>query len=218
MNGPHDVGGMHGFGPVHPEADEPPFHAAWERRAFALTLAMGATGSWNLDTSRSARESLPPVQYLSSSYFEIWLAGLLELMMRSGLVSAEEVAAGRSLEPAAAVPRVLFAANVEATLARGSPTERPVATSPRFSVGDRVRTRMINPATHTRLPRYVRGRPGKVLSVHGAHVYPDSHALGEGEQPQWLYTLRFDAHDLWGEDTTASSVCVDCWEPYLERA
>lgn len=218
MNGGQDMGGMQGFGPVHPEADEPPFHAEWERRAFALTLAMGATGSWNIDTSRAARESLSPARYLASSYYEIWFEGLLKLMLERGLVTADELAAARAQQPAAPLPRVLSADAVAAALARGSPAERPPAAPARFAAGDRVRTRLLNPATHTRLPRYVRGRCGTIQSVHGAHVFPDTHALGQGEQPQWLYTVRFDARELWGDDTTASSVCVDCWESYLEAA
>jgi nitrile hydratase subunit beta len=216
MNGAQDLGGMHGFGPVRPEADEPTFHEPWERRVFALALAMGASGSWNLDMSRAARESLPPAQYLASSYYGIWLEGMLALMLERGLVTGDELAAARSMRPPAVMPRVLSADAVAAALACGAPTERPAAAPARFGVGDAVRARVLNPVTHTRLPRYVRGRPGTILSVHGAHVYPDTHASGQGEQPQWLYTVRFDARDLWGDDTTATSVCVDCWEPYLE--
>jgi nitrile hydratase subunit beta len=216
MNGAQDLGGMQGFGPVRAETDEPWFHDDWERRVFALSLAMGATGSWNLDMSRAARESLPPAQYLASSYYRIWLEGVTKLMLERGLVTADELAAGRSLQPPAPLPRVLRADAVAASLSRGAPTERPAPGPARFAAGDAVRARLLNPATHTRLPRYVRGRPGTVVSVHGAHVYPDTHATGQGEQPQWLYTVRFDAADLWGEHTTAASVCVDCWEPYLE--
>jgi nitrile hydratase subunit beta len=217
VNGAQDLGGMQGFGPVLPEADEPPFHDAWERRVFALSLAMGASGCWNLDMSRAARERLHPAQYLASGYYAIWLEGMLALMLERGLVGADEVAAGRSLRPPSPLPRRLAAGAVATSLARGAPTARPAAAPASFAVGDRIVTRLLNPATHTRLPRYARGRPGIVDAVHGAHVYPDSHALGQGEAPQWLYTVRFDARDLWGEDTTAASVCVDCWEPYLRR-
>jgi nitrile hydratase beta subunit len=215
MNGAHDMGGMQNFGPVAPEADEPRFHHAWERRAFALTLAMGATGAWTLDQARSARESLPPAQYLASSYYEIWLAGLLALMTERGLVTAEEAAAGRMLVAPRPLPRRLDAAAVAATLARGSSTLRASATAPRFARGDAVRTREMHPASHTRLPRYCRGRRGTVVAVHGAHVYPDASAHGS-ESAQWLYTVRFEARELWGPDTTATAVHVDCFEPYLE--
>jgi nitrile hydratase len=218
MNGAQDLGGMQGFGPVVPEANEPCFHAEWERRAFAVTLAMGATGAWNLDMSRAARESLPPAKYLSSSYYQIWLEGLQTLMVAKGLVSADELRDGRVASPPAPNVRVLTKDRVPAALAKGSSTERQASAPARFSAGDTVRTRTMNPATHTRLPRYCRGKRGTIISVRGAHVFPDTNALAQGEHPQWLYTVQFEAAELWGPDTTASSVCVDCWEPYLEQA
>jgi nitrile hydratase len=216
MNGVHDMGGMQGFGPVVPEADEPRFHHAWERRAFALTLAMGATGAWNLDQARRARESLAPARYVASSYYEIWLGGLLALLAERELVTPAEAVSGRVAVPPRALPRTLDAESVAATLARGAPTLRTAATPARFAPGDAVRTRNLHPATHTRLPRYCRGKPGIVAAVHGAHVYPDANARGAGETPQWLYAVRFEARDLWGPDTTAAAVYVDCFEPYLE--
>src|SRR6185436_11199278 len=110
--GVHDMGGMQDFGPVVPETDEPRFHHGWERRVFGLTIAMGATGAWNLDQSRAARESLPPAQYLASSYYEIWLAGMQALMLERGLVTAEELADGRMRDPPRKLPQVLTAAQV----------------------------------------------------------------------------------------------------------
>ena len=215
MNGPQDLGGAMGFGRVEPDADDAPFHAEWERRVFALTLAMGASGQWNLDMSRAARESLPPARYLSSSYYEIWHAALERLMLERGLVSAQELADGVPHGPARPSGRVLAVADVPAVLAKGAPTERPASAPARFAVGDPVLAKVMHPAGHTRLPRYVRGRCGVVIALHGAHVYPDAHAAGMGEQPCWLYTVRFEARELWGEDTTADAICVDCWEPYL---
>lgn len=216
MNGAQDLGGMMGFGPVLPEADEPPFHAEWERRAFAVTLAMGFTGRWNIDMARHARESLPPAKYLSSSYYEIWLEGLVKLLLERGLVTSEELAAGRSLAPAVEGVAALPASGVAAALARGGPSERAAAAPARFVPGDWVRARVIHPQHHTRLPRYLRGKAGRVVAVHGAHVFPDSNAQGAGECPQWLYCVRFEGAEVWGPETTASSICADCWESYLE--
>jgi nitrile hydratase len=219
MNGAQDMGGMMGFGPVVPERDEPMFHAAWERRAFALTLAMGATGSWNLDQSRFARESLPPGQYLAKSYYEIWLAGLEKLMAERGLVTPAEIAAGKALSPPKPVTRTLAAENVESTLRKGGPTRRPATAAQRFQAGQRVRARNMHPTGHTRLPRYVRGHVGAITHVHGAHVFPDANAAGQGESPQWLYTVRFPAQELWGEAADPNgTVSVDAWESYLEPA
>ena len=192
------------------------FHADWERHVLAITLAMGAVGKWNIDMSRAARESLPPAQYLSSSYFEIWFEGLQKLLLATGLATAEEIASGVSSSAGVPVARVLMASEVPDALRRGSPVDRDAVTEARFKVGDEVLTRQFNPSTHTRLPRYCRGRRGRVIAAHGAHVFPDTNAMGLGEQPQWLYTVRFDATELWGKETTAASVCVDCWEPYLD--
>ena len=217
MNGAQDLGGMHGFGAVLHEPDEPPFHADWERRVLAITLAMGATGQWNIDMSRAARESLPPAQYLSSSYYEIWFEGLRKLLLDAHLVTAEEIEEGKSRAAAAPLARVLMGDQVAAALSRGSRSDRQPGDEARFAVGDLVRARQINPPTHTRLPRYCRGKRGRIIALHGAHSFPDTNALGRGEQPQWLYTVRFDAAELWGPDTTAASVCVDCWEAYLEH-
>ena len=216
MNGVHDMGGMQCFGPVVPEIDEPRFHEAWERRAFGLTLAMGAMGRWNLDQSRAARESVQAARYLASSYYHIWLDGLCTLMLERGLVTADELVEGRMKEPPAATARVLTADAVAAALARGSSTQRAPAGPARFQLGDAVRTRVLNPPSHTRLPRYCRGKRGAIANIHGVHVFPDANARGEGEQPQWLYSVRFEAAELWGPDTSASSVYVDCWESYLD--
>ena len=219
MNGVHDMGGMHGFGPVMPEPDEPMFHADWERRVFALTLAMGATGEWNLDASRFARENRPPDDYLDKSYYEIWLAGLQQLLAEHELVTEDEVSAARASEPGKPVRRILAAGDVAATLGRGGPTNRAPARPARFNVGDSVRAKNVNPPTHTRLPRYVRGRIGTVRATHGCHVFPDANAHGGGEDPQWLYTVSFEGRELWGpEADPALTVSVDAFEPYLEPA
>jgi nitrile hydratase len=219
MNGAQDMGGVHGFGPVEPEPNEPVFHAEWEKRAFALTLAMGMPGGWNIDMSRFARESLPPGEYLAKSYYQIWLAGLEKLMAQRRLVSPEEIAAGHAIGPPTPVTRTLSAGDVAQVLYRGGPTERKTNTTPRFSAGDRVRAKNMHPHTHTRLPRYVRGHVGVIEKVRGCHVFPDTNSLGQGENPQWLYTVLFDGRELWGPDSDPTvKVSVDAWEPYLDPA
>lgn len=212
-----DLGGQAGHGHVVPEAEGELFHAAWEPRALALTLAMCATGSWNIDRSRAARETL--ADYARSSYYEIWITALQKLLAEHGLVLPDEVAAGRCLHPTEPVARVLHAADVAATLARGSPTLRVCGAAARFGVGDRVRTRAMRVDHHTRLPGYLMGKVGVVERVHGAHVFADTHAQGLGEQPQWLYAVAFDGAELWGaESTPGLSVSFDAWESYLEPA
>lgn len=210
---------MMGLGAVEPEADEPVFHAEWERRAFALTLAMGAAGKWNLDKSRHARESLHPARYLSYTYYQIWLEGLERLLTETGLVTREELAAGRKLTETAPVVRVLQAEDVDRVLSRGTSSDREPRGPARFHAGESVRARNMHPFGHTRLPRYVRGRKGEIVRVNGAHVFPDSSAHGLGDDPQWLYTVRFTARELWGGDRNAAdTVHADLWEPYLEPA
>jgi len=225
MNGPHDMGGQHGFGPVLNDApNEPLFHAPWERRALGLTLAMGATGQWNIDQSRSARESLPPATYLASSYYRIWILGLEHLLRQRGLVSAAELTAGHAIDPALPVARVLRAETVAPALARGTPTARAAVAPARFGLGQRVRALNRHPSAHTRLPRYVRGHAGVVTLVHGTHVFADRHAASDpgqpfDEAPTWLYSVVFAGEDLWGVDAEPNTcISVDAWEPCLEAA
>jgi nitrile hydratase beta subunit len=220
MNSVHDLGGMMGFGPVNPESNEPVFHAAWERRALAVTLAMGALGEWSIDANRFARERLPPLQYLASSYYQIWLAALRNLIVERGLVTAHELQTGRAETPARTTARPpLAAANVARALAAGSPCARPAPAPARFAVGDKVTTKTINPTGHTRLARYLRHHAGEIITVHGAHVFPDTSAQFKGENPQWLYTVKFAAAELWGPDADPrDSVTADLWEPYLREA
>jgi nitrile hydratase len=219
VNGAQDLGGMMGFGPIEIEPNEPWFHAEWERRAFGVTLAMGATGSWNIDASRHARESLPPADYLASSYFEIWTKGVEKLVVQAGLVSEQELQRGQALGAPAPIRRVLKAEDVPSVLARGGPADRPIDQPARFATGDRVMTRNMHPKGHTRLPRYARGKAGVVERVHGGYVFPDTNAHGRGENPQWLYTVRFTGGELWGEDADpALVVSIDAWESYLEPA
>lgn len=212
-----DLGAQPGHGRVVPEPEGEPFHAPWEARAMALTLAMGATGAWNIDMSRAARETLPG--YAGLGYYRIWLGALERLLEAHGLADAEEIASGAMRRPAGAVTRVLRAEDVERVLAQGSPTLRAAAAPARFAVGDRVRTRADRPDHHTRLPGYARGRCGTIERVHGVHVFADAHAQGLGEQPRWLYGVTFAAAELWPERRQRNlTVSIDAWEPYLEPA
>lgn len=212
-----DLGGRDGFGPVTPEPEGELWHETWEPRALALTLAMGATGSWNIDQSRSARETLP--DYAQLSYYRIWLAALQRLMIDRGLVSEAEIAEARMQVAPKPLARVLSAANVPAVLARGSATERPDTAPARFAIGARVRTRQGPVDHHTRLPGYAQGRVGTVERVHGTHVFADSNAQGLGEQPQWLYTVAFEGTELWGDEASPGlCVSIDAWDDYLEAA
>ncbi len=221
MNGVHDMGGMHGFGPVVREANEPVFHAGWERRVFALMVAMGAWREWSIDAGRFSRERLPPAEYLAASYYERWLWGLETLLVEHGFVTREELARRGGPPREAGKPRAgaLRAADVEPMLRRRLAVRRDVAAAPRFAPGDPVVARNLHPAGHTRLPRYIRGRAGVVDRHYGAFVFPDTSASGLGEKPQHLYSVRFTARELWGPDAGArDAVYVDLWDDYLDPA
>lgn len=216
MNGVHDLGGMHGMGPVAPEPDEPVFHHEWEARVHAMVIASPTRG--NIDAGRHERELIPGPTLLAMSYYEKWFEALRQMLVKGGAVTAGELASGTA-DPGApkATPRLKPEA-VTPALSRAGSYERAGPT-PAFSVGDRVRTRNINPVGHTRLPRYARGRIGVIERIHGVHVFPDSHAHGHGEAPRPLYLVRFSARELWGEDADPKgSVSLDLWEPYLEPA
>ena len=208
---------MMGFGPVSAERDEPVFHAAWEKRVLALRTPAGALGEWNVDMARHANETLHPADYLSSSYYEVWLKGLEKLLVARGLATSEEIAAGRASQPARRTGPPPAAAAITEALAKGTPYDRPATAPARFAIGDDVRALNINPVGHTRLPRYARGKYGRVEKVHGVFVFPDANAYGRGESPQWLYGVRFSGSELWGRDGDPSlDVSIDAWESYLE--
>jgi nitrile hydratase beta subunit/nitrile hydratase accessory protein len=170
MNGVHDMGGMDGFGKVEIEENEPAFHQRWEGRVMAMVRAMGANGGLNIDMQRFSRESLPPATYLSSSYYKKWFLGLERTLLGRNMVGADEIAAGHSLRNSAPLPRGTFSIkDVVRILTRGS-FQRDVSTKPRFAPGDKVRAKNINPVTHTRLPRYVRGHVGTIERIQGSHA------------------------------------------------
>lgn len=242
MNGIHDMGGMHGFGPVVRERDEPVFHAEWERRMFALRLAVGARRFFNGDEYRRTIERMPPAQYLAASYYERWLYALENLLIEKGVVARTEIdvvtAALRAHASSATANREVTA-KVETAREPSSGGAARIASSasstpriggarslrhdqsfhPRFTAGDRVLARNLNPEGHTRIPRYARGHHGTIYRDWGVFVFPDTHAHGGGAKPQHCYAVEFDGRELWGADHPAGErVYIDLWEDYLEGA
>ncbi len=230
----HDMGGRFGDGAVLTEADDAPRHAPeWHKRALALTIAAGAIGAWPIDAARRARENIAPKDYARFTYYEKWIAGLADLLVESGLVSADDVRAATpdappqtapTLAPRTLAPRALRVGNVGAVLARGAPAARDSNVAALFAPGDAVRT--LRPAAnrivrggHTRLPAYAAGARGQVLMCHGAHVLPDTNAHGLGECPEPLYAVVFPATELWATaESPADEVVLDLWQSYLEPA
>lgn len=221
MNGVHDLGGMHGFGPVEREPAEPVFHAGWEKRVWGLSRACVAQGVFNQDEARHGIERMDPVAYLRSSYYERWLARTLRLLVEKGVLTEAELAERirrLAARPDAPAPRpadpTLGPRLLEALRAR--PVYRRAGPPPRFGPGDPVLTRHDHPDGHTRLPRYARGKRGVIDRVHGVYVFPDANAHGGGEQPHALYSVRFEADELWGPTAQPRAlVHIDLWERYL---
>jgi nitrile hydratase subunit beta len=219
MNGVHDMGGMHGMGPVVHEKDEPVFHEEWEGRVYALTLLVRAGGGrWNIDAGRYEIERIPPAEYLRMSYYERWAVRLAIQVVKMGLVTQAEIDSGAPAAGSARATPQLTAATVPAMVARRVSTKREVRVRATFKSGQRVRARNIHPTGHTRLPRYARGKLGTVTEDRGVYVFPDTDAEFLGEKPQHLYSVRFTARELWGERASPrDSVYLDLWDDYLER-
>jgi nitrile hydratase beta subunit len=219
MNSVHDMGGMHGMGPIQREKDEPVFHARWEGRVFALTRALGLLGKWNLDASRHSREVIPPADYLRMSYYEKWFTGMVDLLVIRGVVTRAEVDSGKRARGSAKATPPLTADKVSPLTAKGASAKRNVAAAPLFQVGQSVRARNMHPVGHTRLPRYARGKVGTIDRDHGVYVFPDTNAQLIGEKPQHVYSVRFAARELWGEQASPrDAVYIDMWDDYLEPA
>lgn len=223
MNGVHDIGGMDGFGPVLPEPNEPVFHESWEGRVFALNLLGPGRTPIPVDALRHRIERLEPLRYLASSYYERWLAAMTDAIIDAGTLTPDEIDARmRELEaePDPMLPRLENPAHAEgvvAALRAGRPVIRKIRKAVRFAIGEHVITRNLNPLSHTRLPRYARGKRGVIVLHHGAHVFPDTNAHGLGEHPQHLYTVRFAARELWGNAAEPkATVLIDLWESYLD--
>jgi nitrile hydratase len=215
---------MDGFGAIPRELDEPVFHEPWESRVFGMSLLGAGLPPTTLDAGRHLLERLNPIQYISSSYYERWLARIEERLIKAGTLTWEELQ--ERMQMLAAQPdRVLQRREdgaqtdrILSVLRSGRSSSRRIRQKPRFVAGDRIITRNLNPHGHTRLPRYARGKRGTIVAHHGAHVFPDSNAHGLGENPQHLYTVRIAGGELWGDSAEPNeSVLIDLWEIYLRK-
>ena len=219
MNGVHDMGGDHGFGAV-PVDDTAQFHADWERTVYGMDKLAKGTGLFNIDEKRHGIERMAPAEYLGSSYFERWLDALERLAVETGVVTEADLESARAAARDGADLPTSSNDELVSLIREGFETpsdfERAGAV-PEFEVGDDVRVRNINPEGHTRCPRYARRARGEIHEVHGNHVFPDANAHGE-EAARPLYTVAFEATELWGPDAEAESdtVHIDLWEPYLQ--
>ncbi|MFY0682729.1 MAG: nitrile hydratase subunit beta [Thalassovita sp.] len=227
----HDMGGRYGDGQIPDKEDDTVFHSEWEAKAMATTVACGALGAWNIDAGRHARERLSPRDYARFSYYEKWIAALSDILVERDLITPSELecAALADADKTSAAPRAplhknaLRPGDVLASQRKIAPYTRPTKDAPLFAIGDSVRTSHRSPnqqivGGHTRLPNYAMGKVGKIVLLHGAHVFPDSNAHFKGEAPQPLYAVEFTAHALWGDSCEAPDdrIVLDLWQSYLE--
>ncbi|MDE8559313.1 nitrile hydratase subunit beta [Pantoea vagans] len=217
MNGIHDLGGMHGMGAVITEENEPPFHHEWERRTFSLFASLFVGGHFNVDMFRHAIERMNPAHYLEESYYEHWMHAFETLLLEKGVITPEELAGIQKPVKASDDVSVLHQNMVQAVIMTGASARVDTDMPASFRAGDRVRAKNINPAGHTRLPRYVRGKTGTIVIDHGVFITPDTVAHGLGDHPQHVYSVSFDAIELWGKNAPAKdTVRIDLWDDYLE--
>mgnify|MGYP003950530137 CR=1 FL=1 len=220
MNGGADLGGMQGFGPVIEEPGEAHFHAEWEPRVMAMVVLLGATEKWNIDQSRHARETLPPADYLRFSYYRIWAEGAQKLLLSREMVTETELQSGKVETPPAMIKARLEKQQVgDALHSLGGAADRLETDTPAFEVGQQVSTVNDHPLGHTRLPRYARAKHGVITKILGFHVFPDSSGNDKGDDPRWLYQVKFSAQELWGPGKNPRDcVTLDLWEPHLVRS
>jgi nitrile hydratase beta subunit len=223
MNGIHDVGGMDGLGKINRVENEPYFYEDWERAAFGLMAGTVGQGLMNLDEFRHGIELMNPVDYLTSGYYAHWIETIERNLVEKGVLDPQEVEKRTQTflkHPDTQIPNrenPELVTHLQQVIDIGASTHRELSTPAKFQVGDKVKTNNLHPTGHTRLPRYARGKYGVVHAVNGAHVFPDAHAHGKGENPEYLYSIRFEAHELWGEKKS-EIVYLDLWESYLELA
>lgn len=222
MDGIHDLGGMQGFGAIDVEADEPFFHAEWEKRVFALSMATPFVAGFDDDHFRRQIEQISPRRYLDSSYYQLWMDGLIAQMREQAIVSNEELDQATSLaslpEQFDSSEQAQAAGLLEIVFEGESRTMPDAENCPhRFKLGERVGTLNHISSVHTRLPRYARGKTGTVIAEQGNFIFSDSNSIYGGPEPQMLYTVEFSADELWGAAAeTGDSICLDLWDAYLE--
>ncbi len=202
MNGVHDVGGMQDMGPIHIETNEPVFHARWEGRVYALNRALGAWRKWNLDNSRWTQEMLPPAEYFTMSYYERWYHRMLKQLVESKLLTRAEIETGKPAKGSSKLTPALRAEEVTATFTKARFEGRSRAGAPpRFTAG------------------HARGHVGTIEADQGVFALPDTNAAFQGENPQHVYSVRFEARELWGEQARPQDVVyIDMWDSYLDPA
>lgn len=230
MNGPHDLGGKHGLGPVNPEHEEPVFHFPWEGRMYGIAFATIANGCLTIDEKRHHIEKMPHAMYVDSSYYEHWLYSIEGILDEKRIVAshdidrrvAEQAPETMPAHPAAPTGLGELAQRMVGIIHGGTPHDAEWAQGAKFRTGDRIRTANPNPRTHIRIPGYAKDKVGVVQRHHGAFGNPEykAHPGREVDPVTHLYQVSFAATDLWGPDAekAADVVSLDLCEQYLQPA
>lgn len=219
MDGIHDLGGMDNFGPIETEENEPVFHADWERAIFSNVVALLGAGYFKVDEVRRATEEIPPVKYIQSQYYEKWLDSTLALLYEKNVVTPDEIEQGRSLSATGFTLPPLPKEGAEFVLNNPVPANVDVDVKANFNVGDAIVSKNMHPHHHTRIPRYVRGKRGVVEKDYGVFLLPDTNGHSGPDKPQHVYSVRFMARELWGDDASPKdSLYIDLFDDYMEHA
>jgi nitrile hydratase len=224
QNGPHDVGGVRGFGAVDPSPDDAAYPEGWEGACIAGIIAAIGAGAFNVDEFRARIEELPPAAYWSMGYYRRWFHTLERNLVLHGTLTEREIAArveelsGGGAEPPRRDDPELFAA-IDELLDHGAPLHREVPKPPLFAAGDRVRTKRLEVnrpgEEHTRLPGYAQGRSGVVERQYPAMTLPDANVRHE-DVAEYVYAVSFAASDLWPDGDSRTRVSADLFESYME--
>jgi nitrile hydratase beta subunit len=217
MDGVHDLGGRQGYGPIDVNEAPEPFHEPWEARVLGIVRGFTRPAKFSTDWFRHVRECIDPVDYMSRPYYDQWLQTYAAMLIDAGAVTLEELVTGKSTAPIAGIPPPMPPEKVATAKKAVTRYDRESRAPPAFAIGDAVKTIASSPRGHTRLPQYARGREGRVESLHGSHVLPDTNMAADGPAEP-LYTVSFLAADLWPEAAGRTDrVYLDLWESYLER-
>ncbi len=204
MDGLHDLGGKQGFGTVRYAPEAAVFHEAWEKRINALYGVGVRLGIFNMDEYRHAIERMEPRHYMTASYYERTLTSLATLCVEKGVLTQAELQAR---------------AQGSFPLARPSGPGRSNAPNRHsFQLGDRVRVRAEHVSGHVRMPGYIRGKTGVVVSESPRYPFPDAHAHGVAAENEPTYDVRFNSRDLWADAADDAQVHVGVFQSYLEPA
>lgn len=217
MDGIHDMGGRHGFGRINVDEAEVQFHEPYEARVRSIVNAVSQAPDWSIDWFRHCRELINPADYLTRPYFDQWVQTYGAMMVNSGWATVEELSTGKATTTLQGLPAPIDAQQARASVLKARHFDADIDQKPAFTSNDLVLTTTNVSNGHTRLPSYARGKTGKIIDHHGAHVFAEAMAVND-KRHEHLYTVEFELSQLWPEvSDSIDTVSLDLWESYLEQ-